>query len=131
MIKLGSNTLITAIPTPIKVVPMNKRIIDGVERIQIPINKMIKPYSNAFSLLVLFASLGAKGDMKPKARSGRLVRNPAAPFVIPRSSRIMPIIGPTPVMAGRRLKANKIIPITLKIVRYRLFTLLIVCMIFT
>src|SRR5699024_2409462 len=118
LIKLGKMTFIMAIPTPIRMVPKNNRKIEAVDLIHIPTNKVINPYNKAFSLLVLLAILGAIGDMNAKASSGKLVKKPALQLLIPKSSRITPIIGPTAVIAGRKLKAKIIIPKINRIVTY-------------
>jgi hypothetical protein len=57
-----------------------------------------------------FPMLGANKEKIAKVMRLRVVKNPAAPLDIPRSSRIKGISGPTEAMEVRRLIEIKITP---------------------
>src|SRR5699024_8046450 len=54
---------------------------------------------------------GTIGDMAANASNGKLVKNATLQFTRPKSSRIIPMSGPTDVIPGRKLNETKIIPI--------------------
>src|SRR5699024_6823067 len=112
LITPGKSTLQIAIPSQTNNVSINKRTITEMERTEIPINSRIRPNNNIRSFEYRLPSFGAAGDMSAKAISGKLVSNPALQFDSPISFRIIPISGPTDVIAGRRLNATMTIPAT-------------------
>jgi len=62
----------------------------------------------------LFPILGANRENVAKVNKGRVVRNPAQPLEIPKSSLINGIKGPTDAMEVRRLIEIKMIPVISK-----------------
>src|SRR5699024_1902194 len=105
LITLGSKTLQTAIPIPISKLPINKKATKDSERSPIPDNNNTKPIFRAHRFVTFLPKRGANGDMIAKAINGKLVRNATLQFEKPTSSRIVPINGPTEVIAGRKLNA--------------------------
>lgn len=109
LITLGNKTLQIATPNPMQNVPKNKKNTIEIDRKLIPITKINNPIVKVNSFVSLFANLGAIGETSIKAIKGKLVSNATFQLENPTSSRIVPIKGPTDVIAGRKLNAtNKI-----------------------
>jgi hypothetical protein len=68
------------------------------------------PIKMAFPSPNFFPMLGANNEKRAKVIRLRVVKNPAAPLEIPRSSRINGISGPTEAIEVRRLIEIKITP---------------------
>ncbi len=106
----GKSTLQIAIPKPTKNVPKKIKNTIEMDRKQMPKISMNNPRTNVISFDNLLANFGAIGDIIAKAINGKLVRKAILQFEKPISSRIIPINGPTDVIAGRKLNATKITP---------------------
>src|SRR5690625_5258470 len=96
-------------------VPKNIKKITEIDRRLIPIIKINRPNTNVISFDKLLAILGAIGDMMANAIKGKLVSNATLQLEKPTSSRIVPMSGPTDVIAGRKLNAINTTPITNKV----------------
>jgi hypothetical protein len=68
------------------------------------------PRNMAFPRPSFFPMLGANNEKRAKVIRLRVVKNPAAPLDIPRSSRIKGMSGPIEAMEVRRLIEIKITP---------------------
>src|SRR5699024_11758212 len=104
LITPGNNTLQMAIPNPIQSVPKNRKNTMEMDRKLIPTINVNSPIVNAHSFENLLASLGVSGDIIAKAIKGKLVKKATLQLEKPTSSLIVPIKGPTDVIAGRKLK---------------------------
>src|SRR5699024_7504 len=111
----GSKTFAIAIPIPIKIVPVNNNGTNATDLITRPTTKIIIPAIIVVSFVYFILIFGTIGDIIPKAIKGRLVKIPILKFDKERLSRKRSIIGPTEVIAGRKLEAIRIIATTNRI----------------
>jgi hypothetical protein len=115
----GKSTLPNAIAAPRIAVPRNSAVIVPTHRNRMPPARTSRLASNTPSRPNRRATRGATGESRAKAKSGSVVRRPAAPLEMPVSARMWPIKGATPVSAGRRLAARSRIPNTRRKLRRR------------
>ncbi|BBI36723.1 hypothetical protein KCTCHS21_61220 [Cohnella abietis] len=82
LIKLGNNTLHTAIANPRIAVPINRLAAPDEERITIPTVRKIRAIKMIRSTPYLRPNFGTRGDNKAKASKGTVVIRPANVFEI-------------------------------------------------
>ena len=97
-------------PIPVKAVPRYSKAIPPCTLMTTPRASRSIPRNMAFPRPSFFPMLGANNEKRAKVIRLRVVKNPAAPLDIPRSSRIKGISGPTEAMEVRRLIEIKITP---------------------
>lgn len=106
------STLHMDIPRPSMTVPISSKPIPDKERNVIPIINSNNDPKRTIGVLKRRANLGAIGDRRANDSNGSVVINPANVLEMAKSSRIVPISGPTEVSGARIFIAIKIIPAT-------------------
>jgi hypothetical protein len=101
----GMSTLIRAIPAVATSVPPSTTAGPSTTRSTSPAASAPSAIAMAAPMPARRASSGAASPAPAKQSVGNVVSTPAQTPDVPRSARISASMGPTPVMAGRRLRA--------------------------
>src|SRR5699024_2011786 len=109
--KAGSRTFPTAMPNPIKAVPMKRDVTSNKDRNITPIVKTIKAIKIDSSITSLSYIYGTNGDRNANASNGSVVSDTIKVLLMDRSSRIKVIKEPTDVSGPLKLALIKMIPI--------------------
>lgn len=104
------STLAVTIPIPVKAVPRYRTAIPPWTRRTTPMASSSIPKKIALLCPNFLPKNGANKEKMAKVIRLSVVKNPASPLDIPRSSRIKGINGPTDAMEVRRLIEIKITP---------------------
>ena len=104
------STLAMTIPIPVKAVPTKSRVVPPNTRIITPTVSREIPRNIALAFPIRFPIDGAKREKIAKVINESVVRNPASPLEISKSSRMNGISGPTDAIEVRKLIEIKAIP---------------------